>query len=198
VDAEKGYNVNRKNVHWGGIIGHAGGMLDVVPTAEVPYPFLIENCYNLHNEQRNAYEQNTDRYYVGGLIGRSYARNQSGSVLHFRNCYSVKVDGAGGPTLKGDGKTVYATYTNEFWYETQASSLSSEGKTVIQVLDNSVGTRTVEEMYWASEGCLWEYIQRGEMDIDAMEKDFRSLLEFWKTIYLRENREKMKDDREDF
>ena len=49
----------------------------------------------------------------------------------------------------------------------------------------------------ASEGCLWEYIQRGEMDIDAMEKDFRSLLEFWKTIYLRKNREKMKDDRED-
>ena len=54
-----------------------------------------------------------------------------------------------------------------------------------------------KEMYWASEGCLWEYIQRGEMDIDAMEKDFRSLLEFWKTIYLRKNREKMKDDRED-
>ena len=46
-----------------------------------------------------------------------------------------------------------------------------------------------KEMYWASEGCLWEYIQRGEMDIDAMEKDFRSLL--------RKNREKMKDDRED-
>ena len=35
-----------------------------------------------------------------------------------------------------------------------------------------------KEMYWASE-------------------DFRSLLEFWKTIYLRKNREKMKDDRED-
>ena len=54
-----------------------------------------------------------------------------------------------------------------------------------------------KEMYWASEGCLWEYIQRGCMDIDAMEMDFRKLLEFWKTIYLRKNREKMKDDRED-
>ncbi|MBR6727330.1 MAG: metallophosphoesterase, partial [Clostridia bacterium] len=111
VDVEKGYNVNEKNVHWGGIIGHAGGMLDVVPTAEIPYPFLIENCYNLHNEQRNAYEQNIERYYVGGLIGRSFATPSRSSVLYFRNCYSVKVDGAGGPTVKKDGVTVYADYT---------------------------------------------------------------------------------------
>ena len=41
------------------------------------------------------------------------------------------------------------------------------------------------EMYWASEGCLWEYIQRDEMDVDAMEADFRKLVEFWKTVYLR-------------
>ena len=46
-----------------------------------------------------------------------------------------------------------------------------------------------KEMYWASEGCLWEYIQRGIMDIDAMEKDFRALLDFWKTVYLRKGRE---------
>ena len=45
------------------------------------------------------------------------------------------------------------------------------------------------EMYWASEGCLWEYIQRGSLDTDAMEKDFRRLLDFWKSVYLRNNRE---------
>ena len=28
------------------------------------------------------------------------------------------------------------------------------------------------------------------MNVDAMEKDFRKLLEFWKTVYLRKNREK--------
>ena len=55
------------------------------------------------------------------------------------------MDGAGGPTVKGNGQT-YATYTNEYWYETQASALSSEGKVVIQVLDNSVGTKTADEM----------------------------------------------------
>ena len=53
-----------------------------------------------------------------------------------------------------------------------------------------------KEMYWASEGCLWEYIQRGIMDIDAMEKDFRALLDFWKTVYLRKGKED-RYDRED-
>ncbi len=46
-----------------------------------------------------------------------------------------------------------------------------------------------KEMYWASEGCLWEYIQRGVMDINAMEQNFRALLDFWKKVYLRKERE---------
>ncbi len=42
------------------------------------------------------------------------------------------------------------------------------------------------EMYWASEGYLWEKVQQGEaMDIDQMEKDFMELLKFWKSVYLR-------------
>ena len=42
------------------------------------------------------------------------------------------------------------------------------------------------EMYWASEGYLWEKVQQGRaMDIDQMEKDFMELLKFWKSVYLR-------------
>ena len=41
------------------------------------------------------------------------------------------------------------------------------------------------EMYWASEGYLWETVQRGDVNIDQMEKDFTKLMEFWKSIYLR-------------
>ena len=41
------------------------------------------------------------------------------------------------------------------------------------------------EMYWASEGYLWEMLQRGGMDFDQMEKDFTRLIQFWKQIYLR-------------
>ena len=41
------------------------------------------------------------------------------------------------------------------------------------------------EMYWASEGYLWEAVQQGRFDIDRLEKDFTKLLTFWKSIYLR-------------
>lgn len=41
------------------------------------------------------------------------------------------------------------------------------------------------DMYWASEGYLWEMVQRGEVDMERMEKDFTRLLAFWKSIYLR-------------
>ena len=41
------------------------------------------------------------------------------------------------------------------------------------------------EMYWASEGYLWEMAQWGEMDIERMEEDFTKLLAFWKSVYLR-------------
>ena len=41
------------------------------------------------------------------------------------------------------------------------------------------------EMYWASEGYLWEMVQRGDVDMDQMEKDFTKLINFWKSIYLR-------------
>lgn len=41
------------------------------------------------------------------------------------------------------------------------------------------------EMYWASEGYLWEKVQSGNVDIDQIEKDFKKLLSFWKSVYLR-------------
>ena len=51
-----------------------------------------------------------------------------------------------------------------------------------------------KEIYWASGGCLWDYIQRGIMDVNAMEKDFRTLLDFWKKVYLRKEQEDLKNE----
>ena len=41
------------------------------------------------------------------------------------------------------------------------------------------------DMYWASEGYIWEMVQRNNIDIDEMEKGFSKLINFWKSIYLR-------------
>lgn len=41
------------------------------------------------------------------------------------------------------------------------------------------------EMLWASEGYLWEKVQRGDLDVNEMEQDFVRMIDFWKSIYLR-------------
>ncbi len=41
------------------------------------------------------------------------------------------------------------------------------------------------EMYWASEGYLWEAVQRGDVDFEQMQRDFMELLAFWKSVYLK-------------
>lgn len=43
------------------------------------------------------------------------------------------------------------------------------------------------EMYWASEGYLWEMAQHENMDIDQMKEDFTRLIEFWESVYLRKD-----------
>ncbi|MCI6156077.1 MAG: TetR/AcrR family transcriptional regulator [Erysipelotrichaceae bacterium] len=42
-----------------------------------------------------------------------------------------------------------------------------------------------KDMYFASEGYLWEMVQRGNVDYKKMEDGFYHLIEFWKSIYLR-------------
>lgn len=49
------------------------------------------------------------------------------------------------------------------------------------------------EMYWASEGYLWEMLQKGGLDAEQMEKDFKKLLAFWKSVYLRRENENAGD-----
>lgn len=41
------------------------------------------------------------------------------------------------------------------------------------------------EMYLASEGFIWEMVQRGHIDMKEMEKGFSKLMNFWKSVYLR-------------
>ena len=42
-----------------------------------------------------------------------------------------------------------------------------------------------KDMFYASEGYLWEMVQRNEVDVDQMERDFTELMKFWKSIFLR-------------
>ena len=42
-----------------------------------------------------------------------------------------------------------------------------------------------QEMFWTSEGFLWERLQEGELDIEGMNRDFGKMIDFWKQLYTR-------------
>lgn len=44
-----------------------------------------------------------------------------------------------------------------------------------------------QDMYFASEGYLWEKSQQGHLNADEMEQDFMKMFEFWKQIYQRKD-----------
>ena len=42
-----------------------------------------------------------------------------------------------------------------------------------------------QDMYLASEGYLWRMYQQDDLDADRMVKDYRRIIEFWKSLYLK-------------
>lgn len=56
-----------------------------------------------------------------------------------------------------------------------------------QFIDGINPQMMYREMFLASEGYLWEALQRGDTDIDKMEHDFSEMMKFWKSIFLRKD-----------
>lgn len=79
----------------------------------------------------------------------------------------------------GDIQESYHKYFN---LKADKTRLNFDPAQFVEGLDIAMMYR---EMYWASEGYIWEMVQRGNIDIDQMEKVFNKLIEFWKSIYLR-------------
>lgn len=80
---------------------------------------------------------------------------------------------------------IQESYHRYFNLKADRTRINLDPEQFIPGLDISMMYR---EMYWASEGYLWEMVQRGNIDIEQMEKDFTKLMEFWKSIYLRKER----------
>ncbi len=78
--------------------------------------------------------------------------------------------------------TVQKSYRKYFHLKADRTLLNMDPEQFVPGLDISMMYR---EMYWASEGYLWEMVQRGSVDVDQIERDFSKLMNFWKSIYLR-------------
>lgn len=80
-------------------------------------------------------------------------------------------------------KAIQQSYQKYFSFKAQNALAKLNPDDFIKGLDLQMMYR---EMYLASEGYLWEIIQRGDtIDSGTLEKDFQQMLSFWKSIYLR-------------
>lgn len=77
---------------------------------------------------------------------------------------------------------IQESYHKYFNLKADKTRLNLDPAQFIEGLDVAMMYR---EMYWASEGYLWETVQSGNMDVDQMEKDFKKLMAFWRSVYLR-------------
>ena len=77
---------------------------------------------------------------------------------------------------------IQESYHRYFNFKADKTCLALDPKQFIPGLDIPMMYR---DMYWSSEGYLWEMVQRGNVDIEQMERDFTKLMKFWKQIYLR-------------
>lgn len=77
---------------------------------------------------------------------------------------------------------IQAACSKAFSFKASKTLMNLDPRQFIPGLDIEMMYR---EMYWASEGYLWEMLQRGGMNFEQMERDFTRLIQFWKQIYLR-------------
>lgn len=67
-------------------------------------------------------------------------------------------------------------------YSAQAGMLNLDPENFVPGLDLKC---MYQDMFWASEGYLWEKMQNDNFDVDEMEAEFRKMIDFWKSIYQR-------------
>lgn len=77
---------------------------------------------------------------------------------------------------------IQESYRKYFHLKADKTLLNMDPKQFIPGLDIEMMYR---DMYLASEGFLWELVQRGNVDMQQMEAGFTKLMSFWKSIYLR-------------
>lgn len=78
--------------------------------------------------------------------------------------------------------SVHESYHKYFNWKADQARMNMDPAQFVPGLDIEMMYR---EMYLASEGYLWEMVQKGNINMVVMEKDFEKLLDFWKSIYLR-------------
>ena len=143
------------------------------------YLFLWENCAETTIEFLTRYECYNQKELFESMERGMRAKMEIIRLYPDMGKFVIKAFYEKDPEISA---AIQESYHRYFYLKADKTRLNFNPEQFIPGLDISMMYR---DMYWASEGYLWETVHRGDVDIDQMEKDFIQLMEFWKSIYLR-------------
>ena len=143
------------------------------------YMFLWDNCAKTtvqYLTEYKCYEQKDlfEMMYHGMQAKMEIIRKYPDMARFVIKAYYEK-----DPAVCDDIRQSYQKYLN---MKANSTLMKIESEKFVPGLDLQMMYR---EMYWASEGYLWEKVQQGSLNMEQMEDDFGKLIEFWKSVYLR-------------
>ena len=142
------------------------------------YMFLWDNCAKTtvqYLTEYKCYEQKDlfEMMYRGMQAKMEIIRKYPDMARFVIKAYYEK-----DPSVCDDIRQSYQKYLN---MKAKITLMKLEPEKFMPGLDLQMMYR---EMFWASEGYLWEKVQKGSLNMEQMEDDFRKLIEFWKSVYL--------------
>ena len=143
------------------------------------YLFLWEKCARITIEFLTRYD-----CYSQGELFESMERGMRAKMEIIRlypdmGNFTIKAFYETDPEINA---AVQESYHRHFNWKADRARVNFNPEQFIPGLDIQMMYR---EMYWASEGYLWEMVQRGNVDVEQMAMNFKRLIEFWKSVYLR-------------
>lgn len=143
------------------------------------YLFLWEKCAGFTIEaleRSGCYHQKDlfDTLYIG-----MRAKLQIMRQYPDLGAFAMKVYYEKDPDVCQDILKIIERYTA---YKANATLMGFDPEQFIPGLDLEM---MYHDMYWATEGYLWEKIQQGRLDVDEIEQDFKRLIDFWRSVYAR-------------
>lgn len=147
------------------------------------YLFLWEKCAQITIEYLTKYDCYGQKDLFESLYRGMRAKMQIIERYPHMAAFTVKAFYEKDPVICA---AVQASYQKHFNFKAGAALLNLDSEQFVPGLDIEMMYR---DMYWASEGYLWEMVQRGEFDAAQMEQDFNRLIAFWKSVYLRKKEE---------
>ena len=143
------------------------------------YLFLLKKCEEVTKQmllESGAYKGN-DIFEImyHGLLAKASMMKRYPDMGNF----SIKAYYEKDPEVANDVRKIIAPYTN---METNKILPPMDSSQFKEGLDLNMMYR---DMYLASEGYLWQMQQTGIIDVDRMVADYKKIIEFWKSIYLK-------------